>query len=244
MKNFFFSFRFFKYVTMIQLKTGFQFLTCWANGLVFGAWFIFPHHIFFSLTSQLPASLGSLHILEDTKIEIVTHLYPLQSSKSNTTVSITSILFLFCLRMQSPCLHLCKVFTSKPHLGFYYHTLQTTQNPSGFPKPKKLNMITQCHNKPRQDQSKARVKARGRKENVWSIDNDMEKTTSDKAKDRGKQKRREGRRVVRGKRNKAGRIMMSGTMLMEAETILQTQVVIKYYCFLLVLCFLLRGQFL
>lgn len=84
-------------------------------------------------------------------------------------------------------------------------------------------MITQCHNKPRQDQSKARVKARGRKENVWSMDNDMEKATSDKEKERGKQKRRKGRRVVRGERNKAGRIMVSGTMLMEVETILQTQ---------------------
>ncbi|XP_011016396.1 PREDICTED: uncharacterized protein LOC105119903 [Populus euphratica] len=125
--------------------------------------------------------------------------------------------------MQSPCLHLCKVFTSKPHLGFYYHTLKTTQNPSGFPKPKKLNMITLSHNKPQQHQSKARVKARGRKENVWSIDNDMEKTTSDKEKERGKQKRRKGRRVVRGKRNKAGEIMVSGTMLMEVETVLQTQ---------------------
>ncbi|KAJ6729956.1 DIHYDROOROTATE DEHYDROGENASE (DUF3598) [Salix viminalis] len=123
--------------------------------------------------------------------------------------------------MQSPCLHLCKVFTSKPHLGFYYHTLKTTQNPFG--KPKKLNIITQCHNKPQQHQSKARVKARGKKENVWSIDNDMGKDTSDKEKERGKQKRRKGKRVVRGKRNKAGKIIVSGTMLMEVETILQTQ---------------------
>ncbi|CAK7347756.1 unnamed protein product [Dovyalis caffra] len=123
--------------------------------------------------------------------------------------------------MQSPCLHFCKNFTIKPHLGFHHHTLKTTQKPFCVPKPKKIN-ITQCHNRPNQ-QKKERVKLRGKKENVWSIDNDMENSAAEKEKERGKQKRRKGRRVVRGKRNKGGKIMVSGAMLMEVETVLQTQ---------------------
>lgn len=65
---------------------------------------------------------------------------------------------------------------------------------------------------------------RGKKENVWSIDNDMAKSVSDTGKEKKKLGRRQGRRVVREKRNKGGKVMVSGAMLMEVETVLQTQV--------------------
>ncbi|XP_065859125.1 uncharacterized protein [Euphorbia lathyris] len=119
--------------------------------------------------------------------------------------------------MQSPCLHLCKTsFTTTGihQLGFNYtfNSASPTQNPSLASK----RLITKCQSKPNE-----RVKVKGQKENVWSIDNDMEKSASEKAKKN--QRRRKGKRVVREKRNKGGRVMVSGAMLMEVETVLQTQ---------------------
>ncbi|XP_058008259.1 uncharacterized protein LOC131182898 [Hevea brasiliensis] len=132
--------------------------------------------------------------------------------------------------MQSPCLHLCKTsFTVNHRLGFHY-TLKSlsTRNLSlafNFRKLNSKSLTTQCQNKPRHRQNaspREGVKIKGKKENVWSIDNDMAKSAAEKEKGRTKPRRR-GRRVVRRKRNRDGRIMVSGAMLMEVETVLQTQ---------------------
>lgn len=64
---------------------------------------------------------------------------------------------------------------------------------------------------------------KGKKDNVWSVDNEL----AMKEKERAGKRRPRGRRVVRRKRTKhggGGRVMVSGVMLMEVETVLQTQV--------------------
>ncbi|WCJ23033.1 hypothetical protein M5689_005080 [Euphorbia peplus] len=113
--------------------------------------------------------------------------------------------------MQSPCFHLSKTsLTSIDFLGFN-HTFKfksLTQNLS-FPTKR---FVLKCERKPNEG-----VKLRGKKENVWSIDNDVEKS------EKSKGRRRKGKRVVKEKRNKGGRVMVSGAMLMEVETVLQTQ---------------------
>lgn len=71
-----------------------------------------------------------------------------------------------------------------------------------------------------------RVEVRGKKENVWSIDNELAEKERQKSRQR---RRRKGRRVVSGKRGKDGRVMASGAMLMEVETVLQTQVIPRQF---------------
>ncbi|URD95786.1 hypothetical protein MUK42_29635 [Musa troglodytarum] len=67
------------------------------------------------------------------------------------------------------------------------------------------------------------VRAR-KKQNVWSIDNDLaaaKATAEDKTR---KYRRRKGRRVrSAGRRGPGARVLVSGSMLMEIETVLQTQ---------------------
>lgn len=66
------------------------------------------------------------------------------------------------------------------------------------------------------------MKLKGKKENVWSIDNELA------AKEKGRPTRRgqRGKGLARRKRSKGGRgVMVSGPMLMEVETVLQTEVV-------------------
>ncbi|XP_021903306.1 uncharacterized protein LOC110818669, partial [Carica papaya] len=60
---------------------------------------------------------------------------------------------------------------------------------------------------------------KGKKENIWSIDNER----AEKEKETAKQIRRRGRRVARGRKAKTGRVLVSGAMLTEVETVLQTQ---------------------
>ncbi|XP_031397441.1 uncharacterized protein LOC116208237 isoform X2 [Punica granatum] len=67
-----------------------------------------------------------------------------------------------------------------------------------------------------------RVDGRGKKDNVWSIDNELAEKEREREKSRHRG-RRKGRRVVRGKRGMDGRVMVSGAMLMEVESVLQTQ---------------------
>ncbi|XWS77334.1 hypothetical protein CRYUN_Cryun01aG0252100 [Craigia yunnanensis] len=135
--------------------------------------------------------------------------------------------------MQSPCLHLCKNYC----LGFHFHQ-PNSQNffssfslTSKFPNPKSSNrrLVTQNQNRTSNNQNKTnpkgKVTVKGKKENVWSIDNEVAKASSEKGKERERttQRRRKGKRVVRGKKNKIGRVLVSGAMLMEVETVLQTQ---------------------
>lgn len=63
---------------------------------------------------------------------------------------------------------------------------------------------------------------KGKKDNVWSLDNEL----AQKEKERTGGRSPRGSRVVRRKRTKpgGGRVIVSGAMLMEDETVLQTQV--------------------
>ncbi|XP_002526466.2 uncharacterized protein LOC8263294 isoform X2 [Ricinus communis] len=119
--------------------------------------------------------------------------------------------------MQTPCLHLYKTT-----LGFH----QTLKSKSPLFNCHKLNperFSAQCQSKPHQRPNLQGVKVKAKKENIWSIDNEMAKNAAVKEKGRPKQRRRKGRRVVKGKRHRNGRIMVSSAMLMEVETVLQTQ---------------------
>ena len=136
--------------------------------------------------------------------------------------------------MQSPCLHLCKNYC----LGFHVHQPNSQKFFSSFsltskfsnPKSSNRRLITQSQNRPSNSQNKTnpkgKVTVKGKKENVWSIDNEVAKTSSEKGKERErtKQRRRKEKRVVRGNTNKIDRVLVSGAMLMEVETVLQTQV--------------------
>ncbi|XVE74127.1 hypothetical protein DITRI_Ditri11bG0173900 [Diplodiscus trichospermus] len=136
--------------------------------------------------------------------------------------------------MKSPCLHLCKYY----RLGFHFHQ-PTSQNffspfflSSKFPNPKSTNrsLITQSQNRPSHSQNKTnqkgKVTVKGKKENVWSIDNEAAKASEkeiEKERARTKQRRKKGKRVFRGNKNKIGKVLVSGSMLVEVETVLQTQ---------------------
>ncbi|KAL5795074.1 hypothetical protein ACOSP7_003668 [Xanthoceras sorbifolium] len=115
-------------------------------------------------------------------------------------------------------------------LGFY-HTQSFSSSPttlflnsSSLKQNPKRVLITQRYksNQHNQKGNRERVDVRGKKENVWSIDNEMAKAKSSSGKTQ--QRRRRGRTVVRQKRNKGGgRVMVSAAMLTEVETVLQTQ---------------------
>ncbi|KAK0580983.1 hypothetical protein LWI29_008377 [Acer saccharum] len=123
-----------------------------------------------------------------------------------------------------------QVNNSTAKLGFQ-HTLNFSSSPTTLfldtnslkQNPKRV-LITQSNksNQHNQNRNKERVEVRGKKDNVWSIDNEMVKPKP--SSEKTQQRRKRGRRVVRGKRNKGGgRIMVSTSMLMEVETVLQTQ---------------------
>ncbi|KAJ7961920.1 Calycin-like [Quillaja saponaria] len=131
--------------------------------------------------------------------------------------------------MQTPSLQLCKTITTHHQLGFH-HTFTSTQNlfPSlsfacDSPKASSRKLIAQAH-KPHQNAGpKGRVEVKGKKDNVWSIDNELAKASPEKGKGRADRRRPKGRKMVKRKRSKGGQVMVSGAMLMEVETVLQTQ---------------------
>jgi hypothetical protein len=111
------------------------------------------------------------------------------------------------------------------HLSFH-HTLSSTHNSFSFlslsptfPKPssttKKITAQKPNHN------NNGSIRVKGKKENVWSVDNDLAKASSSQ-----KEKKERGRKkmVKRNKGKKGGRVIVTGAMLMEVETVLQTQV--------------------
>ena len=68
---------------------------------------------------------------------------------------------------------------------------------------------------------------KGKKDNVWSVDNEL----AQKDKEKTTKRRPKGKRMVRRKRTKAGaggRVLVSSAMLVEVETVLQTQVTIFF----------------
>lgn len=144
---------------------------------------------------------------------------------------------LLMMAMQSPSLHLCK----SCHLGFQ---LRQSQSQNAFfslpiapnflkPEISNKNFVIRSQNKPNNGHhkasSKGKVKLKGKKENVWSIDNEI--AEKEKERERAKQRRRKGRRVDREKRSRDGKVLVSGAMLMEVETLLQTQVLSSWFYF-------------
>ena len=91
-----------------------------------------------------------------------------------------------------------------------------------FPKsnPRKVVVSSKYQKKPHRGKE-ASITVKGKKENVWSVDNEL----ASKTKERTSRKRQRGRRAVGRRRSKNGRgVIVSGAMLMEVETVLQTQV--------------------
>ncbi|MBA0717651.1 hypothetical protein Golax_005448 [Gossypium laxum] len=139
--------------------------------------------------------------------------------------------FIHLHNMQSPCLHLCK----NSYLGFHFHRpysqnlfFSSSSSLSLASKFPERLVITQSQNRPNDSHNKTnpkgKVTVKGKKENVWSIDNNMAKAEKENDKGNTKQRRRKkGKKVVKGRKNKIGRVLVSGSMLMEVETVLQTQ---------------------
>lgn len=125
----------------------------------------------------------------------------------------------------SSCFHQFHV-NNTTKLGFHHSIGVDTlfSNTTSSLKQSRKPLVTAQSYK--SNNKRERVELRGKKENVWSIDN--EKSASEKTQQQ--QRRRRGRRVVREKRNRGGggvgRVLVSGSMLMEVETVLQTQVIL------------------
>lgn len=114
------------------------------------------------------------------------------------------------------------------HLGFHRSLAsKVAQNlfpslsfVSTFPKSSPSKLVSKSQKKHNNGKD-GTLKVKGKKDNVWSIDNELS------AKEKGIPTRRgqKGREVARRKRNKGGKsVKVSGAMLMEVETVLQTQV--------------------
>ncbi|XP_062101768.1 uncharacterized protein LOC133807446 [Humulus lupulus] len=114
-----------------------------------------------------------------------------------------------------------------PHLGFH-HSLYSSAAKNlflslpvvpDFPKSNPRKVVTLCQKKPNRGKEGS-ITVKGKKENVWSVDNEM----ASKSEERTGRRRQRGRKVVRRRRSKNGRgVMVSGAMLIEVETVLQTQ---------------------
>ncbi|KAL5560530.1 hypothetical protein UlMin_036741, partial [Ulmus minor] len=88
-----------------------------------------------------------------------------------------------------------------------------------FPKPSPTKVVSQHQKKPNRGKV-GPVIVKGKKENVWSVDNEVAAMEKEKT----SRRRQRGKRVVRKKRSNNGRgVKVSGAMLMEVETVLQTQ---------------------
>ncbi|KAF3340428.1 hypothetical protein FCM35_KLT16199 [Carex littledalei] len=112
--------------------------------------------------------------------------------------------------MQPQCLYACGNLTSPRLLPHSYH--------------RRLDLI------PIGGISIADGKCRGghlkakRKENIWSVDNDLAEKAALREKKRRDGAKRRGRRNLSGRKEKLdSRILVSGPMLVELETVLQTQ---------------------
>ncbi|XP_059459221.1 uncharacterized protein LOC132188705 [Corylus avellana] len=132
--------------------------------------------------------------------------------------------------MQSPNLHLFKTSTTTTHCHHlaFHHTISSTQTlfSTNLPNPRSPRslIITQAGKPHRRHDNRAASPKRvvkGKKENVWSVDNEV----AQKEKERTGGRSPRGSRVVRRKKTKpgGGRVIVSGAMLMEDETVLQTQ---------------------
>ncbi|KAF7814781.1 putative calycin [Senna tora] len=129
--------------------------------------------------------------------------------------------------MHSPSLHLTKTFTPHcdHHLLGFHSTLSCTHNSfpsfsSSFPNHSSRKVLAQAQKPYRNARPKRALRIKGKKDNVWSIDNDLAKAASENEKERpNRRKKTEGRRMVKRRRSRGGRVRVSGAMLMEEPVI-------------------------
>ncbi|XP_072957732.1 uncharacterized protein [Typha angustifolia] len=137
--------------------------------------------------------------------------------------------------MQSQCLDVCGNLTlpRPPFLGF-----RPVQIPISFPSSSSSSSVTRVSASPRISRAisnghganpKRRaesIKAAKRKENIWSIDNEVAAKAALEEKPSGfrkRRKRRERKARSPGRKGRDSRVLVSGAMLVEIETVLQTQ---------------------
>ncbi|XP_058104069.1 uncharacterized protein LOC131248048 [Magnolia sinica] len=118
----------------------------------------------------------------------------------------------------------------RPFLGFCHRSPSPSSNSLFFlskgsiSKDSKVSCSSDVGKRKPRNGEKQRGKSGGgervrikEKENVWSIDNELAKTTEKSG------RRRRGRRVKNVGRSRNSRVIISAAMLMEVETVLQTQ---------------------
>lgn len=139
--------------------------------------------------------------------------------------------------MPSPSLQLCATthylhhnhgYCHPKNLGFRRSLYSSdTQNPfrslsfaSNFFKSVPRKLVSQ--KKPNSSGKEGRVKVKRKKENVWSVDNELASNQKERSSRRGQK----GKKFVKRKGSGGGgrRVIVSGAMLMEVETVLQTNV--------------------
>ncbi|CAL1388861.1 unnamed protein product [Linum trigynum] len=136
--------------------------------------------------------------------------------------------------MQLPCLHLCncKTLSPSPLLGFRHSLRLDHASPNLHfrrisryePSHRRANCHSKRHERHSTNSRDRAPKPKGKKENIWSLDNDMAKSTAGRENERSKHgRKKKGGRAVQGERSRGGSIMVSGALLMEVETVLQTQ---------------------
>lgn len=128
--------------------------------------------------------------------------------------------------------------SSGARLGLFHHTVGlssshtnkvpylmnfNSSNSKPNPKIKKLRSYKANQEKNNRDS----VEVRGKKENVWTADNEIAKSKQ-KELAMSKTRRRGRRRRVPKAKGKTGQLLVSPAMLMEIETLLQTQVLLLY----------------
>ncbi|KAE8707442.1 hypothetical protein F3Y22_tig00110384pilonHSYRG00896 [Hibiscus syriacus] len=129
------------------------------------------------------------------------------------------------------------IFTSQSFVTSFYHQnpssglLLSQRDPSVSPPIiiARLRRTSTVHdglpNRPGNSHNstnpKGKVTVKGKKENVWSIDNERVKAEKEKGRESTKQRRRrKGKRVVSDRKKKTGWVLVSAAMLMEVETVL------------------------
>ncbi|CAL9156936.1 unnamed protein product [Musa hybrid cultivar] len=129
--------------------------------------------------------------------------------------------------MESHCLDACGNLTlpRPPHLVVRrrYFLNPVSPLPLSLPERDRVSTGLRVSCSLASGRRKEPVRAR-KKQNVWSIDNDLAAAKASAEDKTRKSRRRRGRRVrSAGRRGPGARVLVSGSMLMEIETVLQTQ---------------------
>ncbi|XP_054795578.1 uncharacterized protein LOC129301022 [Prosopis cineraria] len=132
-------------------------------------------------------------------------------------------------------MHLTKAFATRHcdhHLLGFNRTVSSAHNLFSsslfsssccFPSPCSRKLVARAQKPHHNSGPKERLRIRGNKDNVWSVDNDLANATAEKEKARASRRKQKGRSMVKRKGGRGGRVLVSGAMLMEVETVLQTQ---------------------